>query len=135
MPWWLIFPVQDIQGSDLSILWKSLCNAIIFQFVFCPCFLPGRKAMINLDSIFKRRDITLLTEVHLVKESEKVKVRLLSCVHLFVTSWIVAYQATTSMGFSRQEYWGGVSFLFPGGLPNPGIKPRFPGIGGRRFNL
>ena len=30
-------------------------------------FLLGRKAMINLDSILKSRDITLLTEVHLVK--------------------------------------------------------------------
>ena len=31
-----------------------------------PLFL-GRKAMTNLDSIFKSRDITLLTKVHLVK--------------------------------------------------------------------
>ena len=29
--------------------------------------LPGRKAMTNLDSIFKSRDITLPTKVHLVK--------------------------------------------------------------------
>ena len=29
--------------------------------------LLGRKAMTNLDSIFKSRDITLLTQVHLVK--------------------------------------------------------------------
>ena len=29
--------------------------------------LLGRKAMTNLDSIFKSRDITLLTKVHLVK--------------------------------------------------------------------
>ena len=29
--------------------------------------LPGRKAMTNLDSILKIRDITLLTKVHLVK--------------------------------------------------------------------
>ena len=29
--------------------------------------LPGRKAMMNLDSILKSRDITLLTKVHLVK--------------------------------------------------------------------
>ena len=29
--------------------------------------LPGRKAMTNLDSILKSRDITLLTKVHLVK--------------------------------------------------------------------
>ena len=31
------------------------------------CLLLGRKAMTNLDSIFKNRDITLLTKVHLVK--------------------------------------------------------------------
>ena len=31
------------------------------------CLLLGRKAMTNLDSILKRRDITLLTKVHLVK--------------------------------------------------------------------
>ena len=30
-------------------------------------FLLGRKAMTNLDSILKSRDITLLTKVHLVK--------------------------------------------------------------------
>ena len=38
----------------------------------------------------------------------KVKVKLLSRVQLFTTSWTVAYQAPPSMGFSRQEYWSGV---------------------------
>ena len=31
------------------------------------CLLLGRKAMTNLDGIFKSRDITLLTKVHIVK--------------------------------------------------------------------
>ena len=31
------------------------------------CLFLGRKVMTNLDSIFKSRDITLPTEVHLVK--------------------------------------------------------------------
>ena len=31
------------------------------------CFLLGRKAIPNLDSILKSRDITLLTNVHIVK--------------------------------------------------------------------
>ena len=31
------------------------------------CLLIGRKVMTNLDSIFKSRDITLPTKVHLVK--------------------------------------------------------------------
>ena len=30
-------------------------------------FLLGRKAMTNLDSVLKSRDVTLLTNVHLVK--------------------------------------------------------------------
>ena len=34
----------------------------------------------------------------------KVKVKLLSCVRLFMTPWTAAYQAPLSMGFSRQEY-------------------------------
>ena len=31
------------------------------------CFLLGRKALTNLDSILKSRDITLLKKVHLLK--------------------------------------------------------------------
>ena len=31
------------------------------------CLLLGRKAKTNLDSVFKSRDITLLTKVHVVK--------------------------------------------------------------------
>jgi len=30
------------------------------------------------------------------------------------------------MGFSRQEYWSGLPFHSPGGLPDPGIKPGSP---------
>ena len=37
----------------------------------------------------------------------------LSGVQLFGTPWIVALQAPLSMGFSRQEYWRGLSFLPP----------------------
>ena len=38
----------------------------------------------------------------------KVKVKLLSCVRLFVTAWTAAHQAPPSMGFSRLESWSGV---------------------------
>ena len=36
------------------------------------CLLLGRKVMTNLDSIFKSRDVTLPTKVHLVKASGHV---------------------------------------------------------------
>ena len=41
-----------------------------------------------------------------------------------VIPWTVVYQASLSMGFSRQEYWSGLLFPSPGNLPDPGIKPR-----------
>ena len=47
----------------------------------------------------------------------------LSRVRLFATPWTVAYQASPSMGFSRQEYWSGLPFPFPGDLPDPEIEP------------
>ena len=50
----------------------------------------------------------------------------LSCVQLFATPWIAAYQAPPSMGFSRQEYRSGLPFPSPGELLNPGIEPRSP---------
>ena len=52
----------------------------------------------------------------------------LSRVQLFATPWTVAYQASPSMGFSRQEYWSGLPFPSPGDLPNPGIEPRSPAM-------
>ena len=44
----------------------------------------------------------------------------------FVTPWTAAHQAPLSLGFSRQENWGGLPCLPPGHLPNPGNEPRSP---------
>ena len=49
--------------------------------------------------------------------------QLLSRVQLLATRWTVALQAPLSTGFSRQDYWRGQLFAFPGDLPNMGIKP------------
>ena len=59
---------------------------------------------------------------------KKVKVKSLSRVRLFATPWTVAYQASPSMGFSRQEYWSGLPFPSPGHLPDPGIEPGSPAL-------
>ena len=42
---------------------------------------------------------------------------------LYVTPWTAAYQASPSMGFSRQEHWSGLPFPSPGDLLHPGIEP------------
>ena len=53
------------------------------------------------------------------------KVKSLRHARLLATPWAAAHQAPP-MGFSRQEYWSGVPFPSPEGLPDPGIKPASP---------
>ena len=60
----------------------------------------------------------------------------LSHVQLFVTPWTVTHQAPLTMGFSRQEYWSGLSCFPSRDLPDPGIKPKSltsPALAGQFF--
>ena len=50
----------------------------------------------------------------------------LSHVRLLATPWTIVHQAPLSLEISRQEYWNGLPFPSPGGLPDPRIKSRFP---------
>ena len=69
------------------------------------CSLPG----FSICGIFQARELEWVTIAfsHQCLSS----VQLLSHVQLFVTPWTAAYQASPSIGFSRQGYWSGV--LFP----------------------
>ena len=51
----------------------------------------------------------------------------------FATPWTVARQVPLSMGFLRQEYWGGLAFPSPRDLPDPGIEPVSPVLSGGFF--
>ena len=64
-------------------------------------------------------------EVH---DFQMEKTKSLSRVRLLATLWTVAHQAPVSMGFSRQEYWSGLSFPSPGDLPSSGIEPGFSAL-------
>ena len=57
--------------------------------------------------------ITDLMDMSLNKLQKLAVVKLLSHVQLFVTPWIVTYQAYQSMGLSRQQYWCGLPFPSP----------------------
>ena len=48
----------------------------------------------------------------------------LCCVQLCETLWTVAYQASLSVGFSRQEYQIGLPCHPKGDLPNPETEPK-----------
>ena len=54
--------VSDFFGGGSKITADGDCSHEIKR-----CLFLGRKVMINLDSIFKSRDITLQTKVNLVK--------------------------------------------------------------------
>ena len=75
---------------------------------------------------FKVNESMICTKYGIFKQ--KVKVKSLSHVRLFAIPWTVVYQASLSMGFSRQEYWSGLPFPSPGDLPDPGIKARSPAL-------
>ena len=54
-------------SHDLATKQQGLVNNGDCSHEIKKCFLPGRKAMTNLDSVLKSRDITLLTKFHIVK--------------------------------------------------------------------
>ena len=54
--------VNDFSFCGSEITMDSDCSHEIKR-----CLLHGRKAVRNLDSVFQSRDITLLTEVYVVK--------------------------------------------------------------------
>ena len=60
--WQTMETVADFILGGFKIIADGECSHEIKR-----CLLLGRKVMTNLDSIFKSRDITLPTKVHLVK--------------------------------------------------------------------
>ena len=56
------------------------------------------------------------------------------CVSVLSHVWLSVTHASLSMEFSRQEYWSGLPFPSPGGLPSPGDAPFVsPALAGRFF--
>ena len=105
---WPLFPtfppVFKTQPQNLLLHWNALHK---IQVTLCTLFLRMPRICLH--------------------ESRK-KVKSFSPVRLFVTPWTVAYQAPPSMEFSKQEYWSGLPFPFPGDLPNAWIKPGPPAL-------
>ena len=96
------------------MLLHALCSAASAQ--ECPSCLLSRSKVGGLWILFLTFSSYEL----------KWKCQFLSHVWPFVTSWTVAHQAPLSTEFSRQEYWNGLPFPYPGDLPGSGIKPGSP---------
>ena len=102
------FDLLAVQGTLKSLLQHHNSKDSVFQ---CSAFF-----MVQLSHPFMTTGKTIALTM-------KVKVKSLSCVRLFVTPWMVAYQAPQSLGFSRQEYWSGLLFPPPGIFLTQGLNP------------
>ena len=87
------------------------------------CATPWMAAHPPVPGILKARTLEWVTIAFSNAWEWKVRVKLLSHVRLLATPWTVAHQAPPSMGFSRQEYWSGVS------LPSPQFHIRIKRFG------
>ena len=73
---------------------------------------------------FRKDWLDLLAVQERKKESEVAQL----CPTLYDPMDSSLHQAPPSIGFSRQKYWSGLPFPFPGTLPDPGIEPRSPAL-------
>ena len=85
--------------------------------------IDGGKAETVADFIFLGSKVTVDGG-----SSHKIKRRLLLGRKAMTNLSLATPWTPLSMGFSRQEYWSGLSFPSLGDLPKPGIKPASPAL-------
>ena len=98
------------QNLNASLLWQvMLCYAKSLQ--SCPTLcdpIDGSPPGSPVPGILQVRTLEWVAISFSNAWKWKVKVKSLSRVRFFATTWTAAYQAPPSMRFSRQEYWSRV---------------------------
>ena len=97
-----------------EIITSNICHTIL---ILNTCLLTNLEFLLGEDSLLYYLSLY---------SSWKVKVKSLSRVQLLPSPGTEACHAPPSLGISRQDYWSGLPFPSPGGLPNTGIKPGSP---------
>ena len=77
-------------------------------------------------SLVSRGSIRILNVTFISVISERKKEKKWSCSVVSDSLQPHGHQAPPSMGFSRQEYWTGLPFPFPGNFPTQGSNPGLP---------
>ena len=104
---------------DLLYFWVVCCDLSIFIFNFKIMYclqssptlcdpIDGSPRGSPIPGILQARTLEWVAISFSNAWKWKVKVKSLSRVRRLATPWTEAYQAPSSMGFSRQEYWSGV---------------------------
>ena len=130
-------PMRFFFSMLMGILWFSHCLGI--RHLKCPADDSLRSPAYTL-FLWGFWESSLPCSLHLdslpLHEGICVCAQSLSRVRLFAAPWTIAHQAPLFMGFSRQEYWSGLSCSPPEDLPYPGIEPeslRSPALAGKFF--
>ena len=108
--------IDWLWGDQMSAAAAAVAVAKSLQ--SCPTVRPHKWQPIRLPSPWDSPGKNTGVGYHFLLQCRKwkVKVKSLSGVRPSATPWTAAFQASPSMGFSRQECWSGVPFqvyLFP----------------------
>ena len=126
-------PLQTMEGNFVFLKlqhtflvcykfsWVLLCGEPSVRFVYVK---ESGLCIRNLASspTNEQYDFIHLSTFHFLIHSSNTVCMCAHLLQLIATLWTVAYQASLSVGFSRQEYWSGLPFPTPGNLPNQGIE-------------
>ena len=101
-------PVSSSRAGSVHYLFLNPCKSLVPTHSRCSVMILSKRMKAN------------------VKPTHSLSLSLLSHIRLFETPQTVACWAPLSMGFSREEYWIGLSFPSLGDLLDLGIECRFP---------
>ena len=106
------------QRASHAHLWSSIASCSIDiaaaaakSFQLCPTLcnpIEGSPLGSSIPGILQARILEWVAISFSNAWKWKVKGKSLSHARLLATPWTAAYQASLSMGFSRQEYWSGM---------------------------
>jgi len=117
--WW-----ATVHGVSKTRTWlKRLSTAAAKSLQSCPTLcdpIDGNPQGSPVPGILQSRTLEWVVISLSNAWKWKVKVKSLSRIWLLATPWTAAYQASPSIGFSRQKYWSRVP------LPSPSIAQPIP---------
>ena len=127
--YWTALPFELIWSHLLLYLWLCLHFSSVFipipntattkSLQSCPTLcdpIDGSPSGSPVSGILQARTLEWIAISFSNAWKWKVKGKSLSRIRLLATPWTAAYQASSFIGFSRQEYWSGVPLPSP--IPN-----------------
>ena len=119
--------LKSFENMSLRILLRSKRDLVMFTFSSGPLFeksTGGNSRPRTIERTWK--PVIILFFPSKTHVASACMLNCFSHVWFFVTLCTVASQAPLSLGFSRQEYWGGLPCPPPGALPDPEIESLSP---------